>query len=133
MEKITPDQVYRRTLMNIGIINRLLNSPTGYLISVDGNPNRKREVKEITNVSIQVIPDAVREGSMVMVWPGYWDTDLVIRPDGVTYDFGDGTPAVTRLATNHVYMQAGTFTISMTVKDARGRTGVAKRTVTVTK
>lgn len=133
MEKITPDQVYRRTLMNVGIINRLLNSPAGYLIAVDGNPNRQREVKEITNVSIQVIPDAIRAGSMVMVWPGYWDIDLVVRPDGVTYDFGDGTPAVTRLATNHVYMEPGTYSISMTVKDATGRTGVAKRTITVTK
>ncbi|MBM3183151.1 MAG: M28 family peptidase, partial [Chloroflexi bacterium] len=72
MEKITPDQVYRRTLMNISIINRLLNSPPGYLIAVDGNPNRQREVKEIADVSIQVIPDTIREGSMVMAWPGYF-------------------------------------------------------------
>lgn len=133
MEKITPDQVYRRTLMNIRIINRLLNSPAGYLIAVDGNPNRKRDIKEITNVAIQVIPDSIKAGSMVMVWPGFWDVDMVIRPDGVTYDFGDGTPEVTRLATNHVYLKEGTYTITMTVKDARGRTGVAKRTITVTK
>ncbi|MBM3183136.1 MAG: PKD domain-containing protein, partial [Chloroflexi bacterium] len=52
---------------------------------------------------------------------------------GVTYDFGDGTPSVTRLATNHVYLKEGAYTITMTVKDARGRTGVAKRTITVTK
>jgi hypothetical protein len=133
MEKISPDQVYRRTLMNIDIIKKLLDSPAGYLLAVDGNPKRVRQVKEISDVSVEVIPTTIKAGSLIVVWPGFWNSNLIIRPDGIVYDFGDNTPTVAKVAAGHVYAKPGTYTVTMTVSDIAGRYGVAKQTVEVTK
>ena len=133
MEKITPDQVYRRTLMNIDVIKKLLDSPAGYLMAVDGNPNSARDVKVISDVSIEVFPTTLKAGSMVIAWPGMWNSNLMIRPDGFVYDFGDRTPAVVdKVATGHVYQKPGTYTITITATDIAGRTGKASQQVTVT-
>jgi hypothetical protein len=132
MEKITPDQVYRRTLMNLDIIKKLLDSPAGFIQAIDGNPKKVRDTKDIKNVSVQVIPTTIKAGSMVIVWPGYWEDDLVIRPDGFVFDFGDRTPPVlNKVATGHVYDKPGTYTITMTANDIAGRTGVATQNIEV--
>ena len=133
MEKITPDQVYRRTLMNIDVIRKLLDSPAGYPMAVDGNPNKDRDVKVISDVSIEVFPTTLKAGSMVIAWPGMWNSNLIIRPDGFAYDFGDRTPPVVdKVATGHVYQKPGTYTITITATDIAGRSGKASQQVTVT-
>ncbi|MEI6186151.1 MAG: M28 family peptidase [Dehalococcoidia bacterium] len=132
MEKITPDQVYRRTLMNIDVIKKLLDSPAGYLQAIDGNPKAAREVKNIPDVSIEVIPAKIKAGSLILVWPGLWNGNMVIRPDGIVYDFGDNTPTEAKVAAGHVYQKPGTYTVTMTVTDIAGRYGTAKQTVEVT-
>jgi hypothetical protein len=132
MEKITTDQVYRRTLMNIDIIRKLLDSPPGYLLAVDGNPNLKRAVKNISDVSVEVLPTTIKAGSLIVVWPGLWNGNMVIRTDGIVYDLGDNTPTAAKVATAHVYQKPGTYTVTMTVTDTAGRRGTAKQTVEVT-
>ncbi len=132
MEKITPDQVYRRTLMNLDIVKKLLDSPAGFILAIDGNPSKARDVKDINNVSVQVIPLTIKAGSLAIAWPGYWDDDLVVRPDGFAFDFGDGTTPVTgKVATGHVYEKPGTYTVTMTINDIAGRRGVASQDVIV--
>ena len=48
-----------------------------------------------------------------------------------SWSFGDGGTA-TGVTAQHVYNQAGTFTITLTVKDNLGSQGQTTRTVTVT-
>lgn len=50
----------------------------------------------------------------------------------VEWDLGDGTAGQsTALSIDHVYMTAGTFTVTVVVKDNRGGSAAAKTTVTV--
>ncbi|GAA1856074.1 PKD domain-containing protein [Microbacterium koreense] len=50
-----------------------------------------------------------------------------------TWDFGDGSPAVTESTstTTHSYAEAGTYTVTLTVRDSRGLVGVAQSEVSV--
>lgn len=50
------------------------------------------------------------------------------------FDFGDGSPAVTGAMTDasHAFASAGSFTVTLTVTDDRGATGMATLPVTVT-
>jgi hypothetical protein len=132
MEKITPDQVYRRTLMNIDVIKKLLDSSAGYLQAIDGNPKMVRDVKDISDLAVEVIPTTIKAGSLIVVWPGLWTGNMVIRPDGIVYDFGDNTPTVGKVATGHVYQKPGTYTVTMTVTDEAGRSGKSSQQVNVT-
>jgi PKD repeat protein len=48
-----------------------------------------------------------------------------------TWDFGDGTPPATSLATEHVFKAAGSFTVTLTVRDDDGGVGSDALTVVV--
>ncbi len=54
--------------------------------------------------------------------------------DTFTYlwNFGDGTPTSTSSAMSHTFPAAGTYTVTLTVRDGWGRTGVITRQVMVT-
>ena len=39
------------------------------------------------------------------------------------WEFGDGSPPSTESAPTHIYQKAGEFTATVTVKDAKGKTG----------
>jgi hypothetical protein len=64
IDRITPDQVYRRTLMNLSVISELLESPPGYLINADANPNRKFKDGE------KAQPDLANRDPMQAKWIG---------------------------------------------------------------
>ncbi|GAA0680468.1 hypothetical protein GCM10010193_37640 [Kitasatospora atroaurantiaca] len=49
---------------------------------------------------------------------------------GVSYDYGDGTPAGSS-TDRHTYAAPGTYTVTATVTDIKGRSAKASRTVTV--
>ncbi|RKR72934.1 beta strand repeat-containing protein [Frondihabitans australicus] len=57
-------------------------------------------------------------------------------PDGTvasySWNFGDGTAAVTGKTANHTYAAGGTYTVSLTVTDNGGATNTATQSVTVT-
>lgn len=49
-----------------------------------------------------------------------------------SWDFGDGSPAVTGVKQTHDYAQPGTYTVTLTVKDSAGSVGTTTRQVTAT-
>lgn len=55
--------------------------------------------------------------------------------DSLTYlwDFGDGTPTSTQTAPSHMYAQKGTYTVTLTLTDARGGMTTDTFTVEITK
>lgn len=156
IDRISPDQVYRRTLMNIEAIEALMDSPEGYLIGVDTNPDRvfKKGEKAKPDISpadlprnpnpwtgeapkeldIHVIPPNPRVFSPVIAWVGYWQSDGIGLSDNVRWDFG----GILGLFKKHknpaagtMYFLPGTKTIEMTVTDAQGRSTTISRKIKV--
>jgi hypothetical protein len=154
LDRIDPDQVYRRTLMNVALVKGLLDSPPGYYIGVDTNPSRtlKEGEKRLADLaprdmpknplpwmdgppeglSFQVIPDRVRVFSPVIMWPGFWRSDDIIMPDSIGWRYGNILGGARKIATGTMYFLPGKKKISMSVTDARGRTTSVSREITVT-
>lgn len=154
IDRITSDQVYRRTLMNIDIINGLLDSPKGYYMSVDTNPNRKlkkgeKAGKDLTpadmprapkpmlegppkDLSFHIIPSTARIFSPVIVWPGFWRTDDIIFAENISWNFGIPFWNTNKIATGTIFLIPGNRTIKMTVTDSQGRKTTVKRKVRIT-
>lgn len=154
IDRIEPEQVYRRTLMNVEIINGLLDSPKGYYISVDANPNKKLgkgmnpkpDLKPEdmpknpkpwmstapSDLSFQIIPPRVKVFSPVIVWPSYWNSDFIIFPDGISWNFGVPGWNTSKVATGTIFLIPGKKTITMTVTDSKGRTTTVSREIIVT-
>ncbi len=154
LDRIDPDQVYRRTLMNLALVKGLLDSPKGYYIGVDTNPSRKLKEGEKRladlapqampknplpwlagppeDLSFQVIPSRVRVFSPVIMWPGFWRSDDIILPDSIQWRFGNILGGARKIATGTMYFLPGKKKITMSVTDARGRTTTVSREIIVT-
>jgi hypothetical protein len=152
LDRISPGQVYQRSLVNIDIINNLMKSPPGYYMSVDTNPHRILKEGETpkqdltldqlpTNpkpwqtgppaeLAIHVIPNEPNVFSPVIVWGGYWTSDAILRPDGASWDFGGilGLKGPKKaFYGGTMYFFPGKKQISMTVTDSRGRSTTISR------
>jgi len=157
IEKITPDQVYRRTLINCGIIEDLLATPEGLLIKSDGNPhgleaNKKSSVKDISpqefpsnphlwqsgppsDLSILLLPDKARIFSPVIAWVGYWKSDAIMKPHNVRWKFGGllGLLGSRKgFFSGTMYFLPGNKTISLTMTDNKGRSTTVSRKIYIT-
>jgi hypothetical protein len=154
IDRITPDQVYRRSLMNVDIINGLLDSPKGYYISVNTNPNRKLkegekpkvdlEVEDMPenptpwikdgprDLSFHVIPSKPRVFSPVIVWPAFWNSGDIIFPDSISWNFGIPGSNTEKIATGTFFILPGKKNINMTVTDIKGRKTTITREIEVT-
>lgn len=154
IDRITPDQVYRRSLMNVDIINSLLDSPMGYYISVDTNPNRKLKEGEKPkadlkaedmpenpapwindgprDLSFHVIPSKPRVFSPVIVWPAFWNSGDIIFSDGISWNFGIPGSNTEKIATGTFFILPGKKNINMTVTDIKGRKTTVTREIEVT-
>jgi hypothetical protein len=154
LDRITPDQVYRRTLMNLRIIQGLLDSPAGYLIGVNTNPSRKfKEGEEAkpdlpreavphnpdpwidgppTDLSMHIIPEKPRLFSPVIVWPTFWKADDVIMSDHISWKLGALGCTTKKIATGTIFIIPGTKTITLSVTDRKGRTTSVQREIEVT-
>jgi hypothetical protein len=154
LDRITPDQVYRRTLMNIDILNGLLDSPKGYYLGVDTNPNRKRKegqkpMADLTpkdmprnpqpwmedgprDLSFHIIPSKVRVNSPVIVWPAFWYSDDILLPDSISWDFGIPGSNSEKMVAVTSFTSPGKKKISMTVTDMKGRKTTVNREIEVT-
>jgi len=157
LDRISPDQVYRRTLMNISVINDLLESPAGYLISADANPNRKSKEGESakfdltpdklpqnpnpwtkgapTDLSMNIVPPKPHVFSPVITWVSYFKADAVETAENIRWDFGNVLglvkPPKPHLVSGSMYFLPGTRRISMTVTDSQGRSSSITREITV--
>jgi hypothetical protein len=157
IDRIAPEQVYRRSMVNIDIIKDLMKSAPGLYISVDTNPHRKFKPGETAKadltldqlpknptpwtegppaeVAMHVLPKEPKVFSPVIVWGGYWTSDSILRPDAVSWDFGGilgllGPKKAFYGGT--MYFLPGPKEIRMTVTDNRGRSTTVKRQFTVT-
>jgi hypothetical protein len=153
LDRIAPEQVYRRTLMNIEIIRGLLDSPEGYLIAVDTNPSRhllpgqvaRPDVKPEdlppnpepwsnegpAELSIHIIPPNPKVFSPVIVWPGFWRSDAIVRDGAIRWDFGGWARPKKAIATGTMFFLPGTKTITVTVTDSQGRSTSISRELRV--
>jgi len=156
IDRISPEQVYQRSLVNIDIIKDLMKSPPGYYIGVDSNPHRilkKGEApkKDLTldqlpvnpkpwqtgapdELAMHVIPKEPKVFSPVIVWGGYWTSDAILKPDGASWNFGGILGLMGPKKTFYggtMYFFPGDKKISMTVTDSKGRSSTISRTFTV--
>jgi len=156
IDRISPEQVYRRSLVNIDIIKSLMNSSPGHYTAVDTNPHRVLKPGETAKpdltfeqlpenptpwttgppaeLAMHVIPPEPKVFSPVIVWGGYWTSDSILRPNGVSWDFGGilglkGPKEAFYGGT--MYFLPGDKKISMTVTDSQGRSTTIAREFTV--
>ena len=156
LDRISPEQVYQRSLVNIDIIKDLMNSPPGHYIGVDTNPHRVLKEDETpkpdltseqlpenpkpwhtgapAELAMHVIPGEPKVFSPVIVWGGYWTSDAILKSDGASWDFGGILGLMGPKKTFYggtMYFLPGDKKISMTVTDSRGRSTTVSRKFTV--
>ena len=156
IDRISPEQVYRRSVVNIDIIKDLMKSAPGYFIGIDTNPHRVLKPGETAKpdlsfdqlpknptpwrdgppaeLAMHVIPQQPNVFSPVIVWGGYWTTDSILKPDAVSWDFGGilglmGPKQAFYGGT--MYFLPGDKKISMTVTDTQGRSTTITREFSV--
>ncbi len=120
--------------------NHTYSSPGTFTVTgtvTDSNGVKATATQQVTVA--RAVPTAV-----LTVTPSSGKTSLKITasltqsssPDGTissgTFNFGDGTAAVTGLTASHTYYVPGTFTVTGTVTDSRGATTSATKNVNVT-
>ncbi len=76
------------------------------------------------------LTDPVIDERTVTVSSQSTDSDGTIA--STKWDFGDGSPEVSGVDATHTYAEPGTYTITLTVTDDDGATGITTREVTVT-
>jgi hypothetical protein len=156
IDRISPDQVYRRSLMNIEVIDAIMNSPEGYLIGVDTNPNRvlkkgKTAQPDLSpdelphnpspwteeapsDLDLHIIPQNPRVFSPVIAWVGYWRSDGIGLSNSVKWHFGGVLDLIRkqqRPAAGTMYFFPGRKTVKMTVTDEKGRSTTISREIRV--
>ena len=153
IDRITPDQVYRRTLMNRDIITSMMKTPAGHLINVDTNPNRRNKLekgdaesmqfppnpspwldKAPTDLSMHLLPAKAQVFSPVIGWVGYWKGSEIMGPTNVIWDFGGLLGLLgpkNDFFSGTMYFFPGIKSISLTVSDAMGRTSSISRDIEI--
>jgi PKD repeat protein len=71
-------------------------------------------------VDVEANPD---EGAPPLTVKFTTSVEDAAAPITYTWDFGDGSPPGSDASPTHVYEKAGEFTATVTVKDAKGKTG----------
>ena len=156
MDRITPEHVYRRTLINIDIAQALLDSAVGYYIAVDTNPNRVLKAGEKaqpdltidqlpenptpwqtgppSELAMHVIPSEPEVFSPVIVWAGFWSADNITHYDAISWKFGGilGLMGSKKgFFGGTMFFLPGKKKISMSITDSQGRTSIVCRKITV--
>jgi len=129
-EKISPDILKRTAEAYRDIIDRIDDTPEGFIISTDVNPSRVAPNEPPSEAYFVVLPSTTVVGSPVFVYFGFTYDDHVMMSYNCTWDFGDGGTAVGPIA-YHVYMEPGVYTITMTIADIHGATTTASKQVVV--
>jgi len=82
-------------------------------------------------LSTFAVPGAAHTGAVVPMSVAVSDLSSV-DPSGVSWDFGDGTPAATGFSTSHAFAQTGSYVVTATVTDEAGFVATAHSSVMVT-
>ena len=78
-----------------------------------------------------VAPSAVNQGDEVQFDGSATETTLLVPAANYSWNFGDGTAAVTGPSLVHTFTKAGTYTVTLTVTDRGGNTADYSQNVTV--
>jgi hypothetical protein len=154
LDRIAPEQVYRRTLIHLRVIHGLLDSPMGYFIGVDTNPDRRfKENEEAApdlprdklprnpnpwlegppaELSMHIIPEKPRIFSPVIVWPAFWKANDFVIADQISWKLGALGCTTRKIATGTIFIIPGSKTITLSVTDSEGRTSSVQREIEVT-
>jgi PKD repeat protein len=108
-------------------------------LTVTDDAGRTATVSQSVTVGTNAAPTAsftVSPSSPVATTPVFFNASASTPAQGRTlvsyqWEFGDGTPGGSGVQTSHAYAFPGTYTVTLTVTDDVGRTGVTTRTVTV--
>lgn len=114
---------YCFAIWSVGKLNRPSTQPATVTIDIENQPPKA------DGISFHPPEPTVAEGpATVTMCAQAYDDDGVIT--SFAWDFGDGTSGTGDCA-EHVYSQAGTYTVTLTVTDDRGATGSTSATLTV--
>jgi hypothetical protein len=152
LERISPEQVQRRTLINIDVARAILESPAGYYMSLDTNPHVAEEPREESrldltlaqlptnptpwqtdpprDLSMHLIPQNVQVFSPVIAWVGYWTSDAITDYESIAWDFGGVVGLMGRkhgFFSGTMYLLPGEKTITMSITDSQGRERTVER------
>ena len=87
-----------------------------------------------SDLSLHLIPEQPKVFSPIIGWVGYWNSDAIMKPDGVSWEFG-GLLGLTGPKKNFyagtMYFFPGNKTISLTITDSKGLSTTVSREVTV--
>ena len=78
-----------------------------------------------------VVPSAVNQGDEVQFDGSATASTLMVPNLGYSWNFGDGTPAVTGPSLVHTFAKAGTYTVTLTVTDRGVNTASYSQVITV--
>ncbi len=138
-DKITIDQAQRAFMAHREILENIDKTPEGLLYYDNISKIRQNTPPQ---VSISILTRTVTAGDTVHVWNDetrFYDDKASYHypalPEwaGTIWDWGDGTPiTVGGPVASHIYMNPGTYTITMKFTDTEGAEGIGVQEVLVT-